>query len=272
MANGHAGGHPRAGGGTVHLTVGEHAHVAADASVVHSIGEDRPVEEGEVIGIGVMQRKGLLGRLSGRPGCCDEVLYRALPHRKPEVGGIGKGVERAAVADVDRHISVTRDVDSLIEVGREGRDAGEAGGARLTVTNIDGDLDEAGGHLQPEPGLGLLRGNEPAVHGPAGYGNRGVPAHRRIALVVSEEHANRSIRVVGLDGNDAVHVRMPARLEHQHAAQLVVIPEGLAALVEDRATAEIGVPLDHDPHRLATGVHLDGLQNRSAHGAESMDG
>ena len=60
----------------------------------------------------------------------------------------------------------------------------------------------------------------------------------------------------GLHRDDAVHSGVPARLEHQSAAEVVVLLARFPPLVEDRGSGQLGVAAGHDADRLAGGVHV----------------
>ena len=80
---------------------------------------------------------------------------------------------------------------------------------------------------------------------------------------MTEEHGQIGVRVVGLDRNDAVHVRMAARLVHEEAAKVVEVLARVAPLVEDGGPGDVRIPRRHDAHRLAAGVHLAGADFRN---------
>src|SRR4051794_12780974 len=60
-----------------------------------------------------------------------------------------------------------------------------------------------------------------------------------------------------LGENRAVHVGMPARFEHQRAAEMIRMPAHPLALLEHRRTARRRKALDDEPQRFAGGVRID---------------
>ena len=56
----------------------------------------------------------------------------------------------------------------------------------------------------------------------------------------------------------AVHVGVPARLEHERAPQMIDVLLRPRALVEHRVAFRAGQPFDDEPERLAGGVRVDG--------------
>ena len=105
--------------------------------------------------------------------------------------------------------------------------------------------------------LRLAGGDQPALDGEPGQRDHGVTAHGRVALILQEQHAQISVGQIGLDQQGPVHVGMTTRLGHQQAAKMVEPSLGEAALVEERGALERRIAARDDPHRLATGVHLD---------------
>src|SRR5262249_5933512 len=65
--------------------------------------------------------------------------------------------------------------------------------------------------------------------------------------------------------DDAIHVGMSARLEHQRLSDVVEIVLGVAALLEDRGARQLWIALDDDADGLAGGVHLDGAIGAVCH-------
>ena len=84
-------------------------------------------------------------------------------------------------------------------------------------------------------------------------------AHGGVALVVHEEHGHVGLAEIGLDRDHAVHVVMAARLEDEHAAEMVEPLARVAALLEDRLALHVRIAGADDAHGLAARVHLDGL-------------
>ena len=104
------------------------------------------------------------------------------------------------------------------------------------------------------------RQQQPALERDGRDGNDAVAAHRAVALVVHEQHARVRAWRHGLGEDRAVHVGVPARLEHQRPAQMIGVPLQPLALVEHRLAARRREPLDDEPQRLAGRVGVDGFQ------------
>jgi hypothetical protein len=76
---------------------------------------------------------------------------------------------------------------------------------------------------------------------------------------VEEHDAEVGPVVVRRDNVAAVHVGVPARLEHEEAADVVEPAGRVATALEDRAALRYGRPAGDDPKRLTAGVVVDGV-------------
>ena len=65
--------------------------------------------------------------------------------------------------------------------------------------------------------------DQPLVDGVAAERDHGVAAHRRIALIVHEQHGEIGAGKVRLDQQRAVHVVVAARLEDQQRLQMIEV-------------------------------------------------
>ena len=92
---------------------------------------------------------------------------------------------------------------------------------------------QAAGALDGDAGLARLPRHDSPIHRPAAERDHRMAAHGGIALVMDEEHGEIGARQIGLDRQHAIHVEMPARLEHQQPAQMIQMLAGMAPLGED---------------------------------------
>jgi hypothetical protein len=94
--------------------------------------------------------------------------------------------------------------------------------------------------------------------------NDAVPAHGAVALVVHEQHACVRARRHRLGEDRAVHVGMPARLQHQRPPQMVHVAAHPRALFQHRLAARRRKAIDDQPQRLAGRVRVDCLERQHA--------
>jgi len=132
---------------------------------------------------------------------------------------------------------------------------------RTSSPNLDFESQEPSRHLEGNLGDGFRRRHDAGVHRPTAQGDRGVAAHRRVALVVGEQDGEVGLGVIGSHGKHAVHVGVAARFVHQHAAEVVVMLGGVTTLVEDGVAFDGRITVGDYADRFATGVHLDGAQS-----------
>ena len=78
-----------------------------------------------------------------------------------------------------------------------------------------------------------------------------VAAHRAVALVVHEQHAGVGARQHRLGQDRAVHVRVPARLQHQRAPQVIRVTPHPLTLLEHRLAARRREAVDDQAQGLA---------------------
>ncbi len=201
--------------------------------------------------------------------------YAAGSTARPAAAAANARVDRAAVGDVDpqgperrRHRHVAGEhVRRHVAEGDVPHRAARAAHARD---------DPPGRHVDRHVGVAVGRGRDEArLDRPRAERDRPVPAGRREAVLVPEQHAEPCAAVVGRDREAAVHVGVPARLVAQqapHAVDLGARPRVLAPVAHRRA-GDVRRARRHDPERLAGGVvvgrvHLEhGLRNLCARGA-----
>ncbi len=195
------------------------------------------------------------------PRIDDGAHRRGFQIEAERIGG-HDGVEGAAIGDVDRHRPPGAGRRDALERIGEGRHAVEAHHA------VAGDAapHQPAGTLQAHDRLRstrlrLARCHAAAVDRPAGQRDRGVAAHRAVALVVHEQHGEVGLGMVGLDQQRAIHAVVAARLQHQPAPQMVEARLRLAPLVEERAAFEFRPAVDDDARGLAARMHLDGRED-----------
>ena len=75
---------------------------------------------------------------------------------------------------------------------------------------------------------------------------------------MQEQDAEIGVGQIRGDQQRAVHVGMPARLGHQHPAQMVQPVARIPPLLQQRGALERRVAAGDDAHGLAASVHLDG--------------
>ena len=83
-----------------------------------------------------------------------------------------------------------------------------------------------------------------------------VAAHRTPALVVHEQHAEVAVSRHWLGGDRPVHVRMPARLEHDRPADPVEVLARVAALLQHGPSRDLLDAAGDDAERLARRVRF----------------
>ncbi len=159
-----------------------------------------------------------------------------------------EGVEGAAIGDIDRDRPPGRRRRHAIERIDEGRHALEA----HPTVRLDIRHDQTARALQAHH----RSLHSSALDRPAGERDGGVAAHGRVTLVVHEQHGEIGLGMVRLDQQRAIHAVMPARLEHQPAAQMIEAPLRLPPLVEQRPAREHRPAVDDDARRLPAGMHL----------------
>ena len=113
------------------------------------------------------------------------------------------------------------------------------------------------------------RDDQPALDGHRDDGDDAVAAHRAVAFVVHEEHAGIRIRTFRLGQQRAVHVRVPARLEHQRRAQVVAVGPHPLAPLEHRRALDARKAVHDESERFAGGVCVDGAEGDHGWGVGS---
>ena len=175
-------------------------------------------------------------------------------------------VEGAAIADIEIERAQPRHLHRRIEGEGEGRHAFEADGA------VGGDegFHQAAGALDGDAGLSRLPRHDAPIHRPAAERDHRMAAHGGIALVMDEQHGEIGARQIGLDRQHAIHVEMPARLEHQQPAQMIQMLAGMAPLGEDGGPRDRRITRGDEADRLAARVHLDGFDLEAHRGVPCL--
>jgi hypothetical protein len=93
-----------------------------------------------------------------------------------------------------------------------------------------------------------------------------VAAHGAVALIVDEQHGEIGFRMIGLNRDDAVHVKMAARLENEKSAQLIQMLAGIPALIQNPLSGDLRKAAHDQPYRLARGMHFDRINSQIKHG------
>ena len=273
VLQGEAGGDAAAGGAAVDLAGGEDADVGGGllAPGVGAVGEDGAVEEGEIGIVGVGERH-LRARGLGDGGRgIDERAGGAGADIEAEAGGRQHGVEGAAIADIEVDQAEAGHRHRGIEGEGEGRHALERDGAGLAVFDCDAGAHQAAGALDGDRRFRKPERHQAGIDGPAAERDDGVAAHGAVALVVHEEHGEIGRGLagagrIGRHGDDAVHIDVAARLEHEQAAEFIEPLARLAPLGEEGGSWNRRIARHDDAHRLPAGVHLDGLDGEGGGG------
>ena len=242
----------------VDLAVREDRHVALDErrTGVDVLEEDDTVDVSQLRLDGMHHLAARLDRALELATEPDERRQVSSLDRQPERADVNRRVERSS----EREVGVDRPGP-----GRQGealnlhvrRDVAKAD--RLDAPTADpGDrLEPSRGDVDDHTGLGLSSLDETGVDRPRHERDRAVPARGREARVVEEDHAEVGALVVGLGHEAAVHVRMPARLEHEQPSHVVQLLGRETAALENRRPLERRRAACHDAKRLATRVVVD---------------
>jgi hypothetical protein len=125
--------------------------------------------------------------------------------------------------------------------------------------------------VDPHRRLGLDRRDEARLERDRGQADEAVAAHRAVALVVHEDHAEVGAGRHRRRQQAPVHVGVPARLPHQRLAHVVQPLAREPPPREDRRALERRHAAGHDQEWLTRRVGVDGGQDerikrgRSAH-------
>ncbi len=138
----------------------------------------------------------------------------------------------------------------------------EANGLHVPVLDARDRLQPSRRAVDDHARLRLDGFHDPALDRPRDERDRAVAARGRVARVVEEDDAEVGALVLGLGDEAAVHVGVAARLVDEQAADVVDVLEGVAPLVEDRASGEGVDAAGDDAERLAGRVVVD---RRNAH-------
>jgi hypothetical protein len=114
--------------------------------------------------------------------------------------------------------------------------------------------------------LEALKIQQTALKSDLDQANDPVPAHRRVALVVQEQHAHVAVRRDRLGKDAAVHIGVTARLPHEGPAEIVLGLTREFPLREDRVAWDVRPAGSDDTQRLARGVSVDRLDARPVGG------
>src|SRR5581483_2110878 len=244
-----------AGGRAVDLAVREHADVARiSAGAERRAGEDRAVQEGQLR----LERVRDLAR--GHDGFLDAPARVDQPavvrggHREPDLRDVDVRVEGTAERDVVPDPADARYLDGLVESEDQRRDVLERDARHAVAIAPRASGDAPRGRVDAND---VARREHARFEGDGGERDDPVAAHRAPALVVHEQHAEISVRRDGIGDDRAVHVGMPARLEHEPAAEPVEVLAGPFPFRDDRVARDRIDPLEYDPQRLTGGVRVD---------------
>ena len=212
----------------------------------------------------MLERERCSGRTCDGARSIHDLTDRSDTELHAELVGVDERIERASVADVERDLPDPTDGDIEVERSSERRDARESDLTDTSIDDLDARLDEPAWRLDAHRGPRIRRvisgdGLDDAfLDRVATQRDRRVPTHRRVPLVVGEQHGEIDVRQVRFDEPDPVHVVVTARLGHQPASECVEMLACVATLLEDGGTEHGRQPVHDDAHRLAARMHLDG--------------
>ena len=129
LALGMHGGKPRrdarAGRRAVDLGLGKHADILGRpvGEGILAVGQDRAIEEGEIVMIGMRQREFRLQLLRQRRRGIDEIAHAVAAERQAELAAVGQRVEGAAIGHVECDLAVALELRRLVAGQQESRHA-----------------------------------------------------------------------------------------------------------------------------------------------------
>ena len=197
-------------------------------------------------------------------GGLHQIPDRRSAHVEPETRRIGHRVEGSPITDIVGDRTITLYFHLMVKGERKGAHALESNPSDDAIRHLDENVDRTARTLDDDLGLRFDLGNQLTVHRVPSQGDRGVPAHRRVPLVVHEQHRQVGLGQVGLDRDDPVHVEVAPRLVHERAAEMIEVLAHVAALVQDGVSEYRWVTGLHDTDRLTPGVHLGGGDRQPA--------
>lgn len=251
------------GGRTVNFTFGKDADIAAvDVGLVQHLDENGAVEEVEV-GVAVGMADGIGGHDGAFDAHADVDKFRLVAIIDDEVGegrliNIDIGIERATEGDVTGDVTEAGDINLEVGGEDEGRHVEEGDMLDLPVDEMGGGGNTTGGGVDAQGGAGGEGGKEADLQRDFDEGDDAMTAHGAEAFVVEEEHAEIAIEGDGRGEDRAVHIGVTARLEHEQAAEVVVVGAGVVTFFEDGGTGKFGKAAGDDAQGFTAGVGVDG--------------
>ena len=143
-----------------------------------------------------------------------------------------------------------------------------------TANDLRPRVDRARGCVEDEIGSARTAGSartdvraheQSSLERNGGHRDDTMAAHRAVALVVHEQDAGMRSWGYRLGEERAVHIRVPARLEHQRTPQVIDVPPHPLAFFEHRLSAGSRQPVDNKAQRLASSMGVDRLDNMNHH-------
>ncbi|MNP36416.1 hypothetical protein D3C76_1298040 [compost metagenome] len=110
-----------------------------------------------------------------------------------------------------------------------------------------------------------LRLHQPGLQGEGDGADGGVPAHRQAAGRLDEQQAEVGFGAGRGVEDGAGHVRMPARFQHQRAANPVGFGDEVLASLAHCGAVQLRCAVHHHAHRHAFGVSFDTAENVPGH-------
>src|SRR5688500_2771662 len=135
---------------------------------------------------------------------------------------------------------------------------------RLTPTRFDvrGRANLPGGRIEHDLAAARAGIDQAALQSDRHDRYDAVAAHRAESLVVYEQHAGVRVDALGLGEERAVHVEMPAGLEHEQAAQMILMLTRPGAPLQHRPARRGGPAGGDQTERFPAGVGVDGGHGR----------
>ena len=255
----HAPRRARTGRRAIHLPIREDAAIGlCRAGMARGSVDDRAIDVVDLGDIRVLHAEGAVcRRLHLRPET-DEPLHLVLADREAMRHAARIEIERAAEGDVAGHAAEARGFHRHIPVKQETRHVEEAhAGDAAPVPPHEG-LDEAAGRVDPYARLRRFRQHPAELHRSRGERDDAMAAMVGITLVVDEHHPEIRPLADGVAEDAAIHVGVPARLEHDGLPEVIGIRLEPGAAIDDAGARRAGEAAGDNAERLAAGMHFHG--------------
>ena len=250
---------PGSAGGAVRLGIAE------DDAVLH-VRAGRfclPVELHQVhrrdVEVGVADLHGVVDLLPDLHAKVRDLLDVADLQGEADGVRVDEGKEGPAKRDVAGDPAIAWDLDLEVFLIEKGGDVHNARFHGVTVLHLHPGTDDPGGGIQDNCGIGLCDRHHVGLNQHGGCADAAVAAHVQATAAVEKDDAGIGLPVHGLRQHRPEHVPVPAGLEHQRAAQFIVVLHQVLLLVHHGLSGQVRKAVIDDPRRLALGVTVDGL-------------